>query len=107
MKMAEVVAQFVDRLLLTPEVHSSNLVIGKLLYRTFVYCLLYWKNKDKEKEAVNGPFKNCCEKTKRRPEWFPSIQIYLQLCKNQETFHYILLKEEMCALNKVKKQGKR
>ena len=71
MKMAEVVAQFVDRLLLTPEVHSSNLVIGKLLYRTFVYCLLYWKNKDKEKEAVNGPFKNCCEKTKRRPEKVP------------------------------------
>ena len=38
---------------------------------------------------------------------FPSIHIYLQLCKIQETFHYILLKEEMCALNKVKKQGKR
>ena len=50
------VAQLVERLLLTPEVCSSNPVIGKLLYWTFVYCQLYWKIENKEKEAGNGPF---------------------------------------------------
>ena len=50
-----VVAQLVERLLLIPEVRSSNQVIGKNLYCTF-YCQLYWKEQNKEKEAANGPF---------------------------------------------------
>ena len=50
------VAQLVERLLLTPEVRGSNPVIGKLLYGTFVYCQLYWKDENKEKEAENKPF---------------------------------------------------
>ena len=36
-----IVAQLVEWLLPTPEVHCSNPDIGTLLYRTFVYCLLY------------------------------------------------------------------
>ena len=40
----------------TPEVHGSNPVISKLLYGTFVYCQLYWKDENKQKEAGNGPF---------------------------------------------------
>ena len=36
---AMVVAQLVERLLWMPEVRGSNLIIGKLLYRTFI-CLL-------------------------------------------------------------------
>ena len=52
-----VVAQLVERSFALPEVHGSNLVIGKLLYRTFVYCQLYRKNEKKKKEAGNGPFK--------------------------------------------------
>ena len=36
---AVVVAQLVERSLPTPDVHGSNPVIGKLLYRTFI-CLL-------------------------------------------------------------------
>ena len=52
-------AQLVEQLLLTPEVRSSNPVIGKLLYRTFnclstVNCIE--KTKIKKKEAENGPF---------------------------------------------------
>ena len=35
-----VVAQLIERLLLTTEVSGSNPVMGKLLYRTFVYCQL-------------------------------------------------------------------
>ena len=27
-----------------------------LLYGTFVYCQLYWKDENKEKEAGNDPF---------------------------------------------------
>ena len=53
---AGVVTQLVERLLPTPEVRGSNPVIGKLLYETFVYCQLYWKDENKEKEAGNGPF---------------------------------------------------
>ena len=56
-KYAVVVAQLVEYLLLTPEVRSSNPVIGKLLYWTFI-CLLstVLKRKNKEKEAGNGSF---------------------------------------------------
>ena len=55
--LAVVVAQLVEWLLPTPEVHSLNLVIGKLLYGTFAYCLLFRKDENKEKEVGNGPFK--------------------------------------------------
>ena len=41
----------------TPEVRGSNPVIGKLLYRTFLYCQLLRKDENKEKEVENGPFK--------------------------------------------------
>ena len=43
-----------------PRVCSSKPAIGKFLNRTFVYSQLYWKdkNKEKEKEAGNGPLKN-------------------------------------------------
>ena len=51
-----VVAQLVERSLSIPEVRGSNPVIGKI-YWTFVYCQLYWKDENKEKEAGNGPFK--------------------------------------------------
>ena len=47
-KWAYVVSQLVERLILTPEAHGSNPVIGKLLYRIF-NCL---------------PTVNCIEKTK-------------------------------------------
>ena len=36
-KRAKVLAQLIERSLLTPEVHGLNLVIGKLLFKTFVY----------------------------------------------------------------------
>ena len=47
-------AQLVERLLPTPEIFGSNLVISKL--RTFVYSQLS-KDENKEKEAGNGPLK--------------------------------------------------
>ena len=55
---AVVVAQLVERLLLTPEVRDSNPVIGKLLYWTFI-CLLsiVLRRRKMRKEAGNGPFK--------------------------------------------------
>ena len=43
------VAQLVEWSIPAPEVHSSNPVIGKLLYRTFVYGQLFWKDENKEK----------------------------------------------------------
>ena len=52
----KVTLQLVERLLTIPEVCSSNPVIGKKLY-TLNICLLsnvYWKHKNKEKEAGNG-----------------------------------------------------
>ena len=53
-----VVAQLVERSLLIPEVRGSNPVIGKnlFIYWTIVYCQLC-KDKNKEKEAENGPRK--------------------------------------------------
>ena len=50
-------AQLVEPSLLVSEVCGSNLVICKLLCRTFVYCQLYCKVENKEKEAGSGPFK--------------------------------------------------
>ena len=52
---AVVVVQLVERTLPIPEVHGLNPVISKLLYGTFVYCQLYWKDENKEKEAGNVP----------------------------------------------------
>ena len=46
---AVVVAQLVERLLLILEVRSSNPVIGKNLYWTFVYYQLYWKDEKNKK----------------------------------------------------------
>ena len=37
-----------------PEVRSSNPVIGNKIYN--IYCQMYWKDENKEKEAENGPF---------------------------------------------------
>ena len=54
-KQAVVVAQLVEWPLPIPEVYGSNPVIGKI-YWTFVFCQLYWKDENKEKEAGNGPF---------------------------------------------------
>ena len=47
---AEVVAKLVERSLPTPEVRSLNPVIGKLLYRAFVYCQLYIKDEKRGRE---------------------------------------------------------
>ena len=52
------VAQLVERSLPIPEVRGSNPVISKYLFILNI-CLLsnvYWKDKNKEKEAGNGPF---------------------------------------------------
>ena len=40
----------VEQSLLTPEVRGSNPVIGKLLYRSFVYYQLYCKDENKHKK---------------------------------------------------------
>ena len=53
---AVVVAQLVERSLPLPEVHGSNPVIGKPLYRTFNFCQLHRKDENEAKEAGNGPF---------------------------------------------------
>ena len=52
---AVVVAQLVEQSLPIPEVHGSNPVVRKI-YWTIVFCQLYWKDENKEKEAGNGPF---------------------------------------------------
>ena len=51
---AVVVPHLVELLLPTPEVHGSNPVIGKKLLN--FYCQLFWKDKNKEKEADLNPF---------------------------------------------------
>ena len=50
-------AQLAERLLLTSEVCGSNPVISKLL-KNIIYCFLYWKGNNKEKEAGHCPFFN-------------------------------------------------
>ena len=50
------VAQLVERSLPIQEVRGLNPVIGKIYWK-IVFCQLYWKDENKEKEAVNGPFK--------------------------------------------------
>ena len=53
-------AQLIERSLPTPVVHGSNPVISKKLFILNIHLLstVYWKDENKEKEAVNGPFKN-------------------------------------------------
>ena len=51
-----VVAQLVGRLLLTPEVRGSNLVIGKIYIEHLFHFNCIEKTKIKKKEADNGPF---------------------------------------------------
>ena len=61
------VAQLVERSLLIPEVRGLNPVIGKNLFISNI-CLLstvYWKDKNKEKEAGNGSFKKKYRKDAR------------------------------------------
>ena len=56
--MEVVVAQLVERSLQIPEVRGSNPVISKNLLISII-CLLstvYWKDKNEEIEAGNGPF---------------------------------------------------
>ena len=48
-------AQLVERLIPTPEARGSNPVIGKKILN--IYCQLYSKVENKEKETGNGPFK--------------------------------------------------
>ena len=43
-----------ERSLPTPEIHSSNPVIGEFLEN--IHSKLYWKDENKEKEAGNGRF---------------------------------------------------
>ena len=50
---AVVVAQLVDRSLPIPEVRGLN---QKFIFN-IVNCQLHWEDKNKEKEAGNGPFK--------------------------------------------------
>ena len=47
-------AQLVERLIPTPEARGSNPVIGKKIFN--IYCQLYSKDENKEKETGNGPF---------------------------------------------------
>ena len=63
------VAQLVERSLLIPEVRGLNPVISKYLFILNISLLstVYWKDKNKEKEAGNGSFKkNNTEKMQER-----------------------------------------
>ena len=53
---AVVVAQLVEQSLPTLDVRGSKPIFGKPLNRTFMFCQLYWKDKNKEKDAGNGRF---------------------------------------------------
>ena len=52
---AVVVARLAEWLLPFPEVRGLNLVIGKFLLRTFIYCQLYWKDQIKLKRGREWP----------------------------------------------------
>ena len=49
-----VVDQLLDRSLPIPEVRGSDPIIGKLSYKTFVNCQLYWKD-EKRKRGFEWP----------------------------------------------------
>ena len=70
-----VVAQLAERSLPTPEVRSSNPVIGKLLYRTFVYCQLNRNDKNKEKVAENGNMKKIISSNELRKVFLQTMRI--------------------------------
>ena len=55
MSWVVVVAQLAEQSLMIAEIHCWNPIN---LNWTFVYCQLYWKDENKEKEAINGLFKN-------------------------------------------------
>ena len=52
---AVVVAQLAERSLPTPEIRGLNTDIGNELFRMYICQLLSRKDKNKEKEAGNGP----------------------------------------------------
>ena len=54
-------AELVEGLSLKPDVHGLNPVIIKI-YIQHVYCSLYCKDDNKEKEEVNDPFKGFLDK---------------------------------------------
>ena len=56
--MEVVVAELVELWLPIQEVRGSNPVIGKnlLISNICILSTVYWKDKNKEKEAGNGPF---------------------------------------------------
>ena len=52
-----VMAELAEQSLPSPQVHGSIPVIGEFLLGTFIYCQLYWKDKNKEERAGNCPLK--------------------------------------------------
>ena len=54
---AVIVAQLAERSLPTPEIRGLNTDIGNELFRMYICQLLSRKDKNKEKEAGNGPIK--------------------------------------------------
>ena len=57
MTRAVVVAQLAEQSLMTPEIRSLNPDIGNENFQMYICQLLFRKDKNKEKEAGNGPFK--------------------------------------------------
>ena len=57
MHWAVVLAQLAEYLLPIPEVRNSNPVSGDFLYRTFIYCQLYWKENVLKRKKSPGPLK--------------------------------------------------
>ena len=82
---AVVVAQLVEWFPPIPEIHSSNPVIVKNLYWTFVYCRLNWKDENKEKGSWKWPiFKTFSQICQSRSRQSTSEIIFLsgtKLCK--------------------------
>ena len=76
-RWAVVVAQLVERLLLTPEIHSLKPLIGTIyLY----HCQLHWKDEIKKKEAWNGQIK-------KQPLRFLGLRILTYVVKGSITVH--------------------
>ena len=81
-KRALTVAQLAERSLPTAEVCGLNPVIGKFLYRTFIYCQMYWKDENKEKEAGQGPFKKIWNE-KESEAWDRQEVNWEEMCTHQ------------------------
>ena len=58
-----VVAQLAERWLPTPETHCLNPDIGNEKFQMHIFQLLSRTDKNKEKEAGNGPLKNIIAQT--------------------------------------------